>query len=71
MNLVASLDVAARGVAVELAVEPGRTLALLGPNGAGKSTTLQALAGLIDYEGSVRLGDRALQGVGPERRRVG
>ena len=71
MSLAASLSVPSRGVAVELAVEAGCTLALLGPNGAGKSSTLQALAGLVEYEGSVRLGDRQLEGVEPEHRRVG
>lgn len=71
MSLVAALVVAARSVAVELTVTPGRTLALIGPNGAGKSTVLQALAGLVDYQGSISLGDRCLDGVEPEQRRVG
>ena len=35
---------AVRGV--DLAVEPGETVALLGPNGAGKSTTVDMLLGL-------------------------
>jgi molybdate transport system ATP-binding protein len=54
-----------------LAVPSGRTLALLGPNGAGKSTAVAALAGLIPAEGHVRLGDRELGDLPPERRRVG
>jgi molybdate transport system ATP-binding protein len=33
-------------LAVELAVEPGNTLALVGPSGAGKSTVMRAVAGL-------------------------
>ena len=70
MSLVAAVAVPGR-VELELTVTPGRTLALLGPNGAGKSTTLQALAGLVDYEGTVRVGDRTLDGVEPEHRRVG
>ena len=70
MSLVASVAVPGR-VELELAVAPGRTLALLGPNGAGKSSTLQALAGLVDYEGTVRIDDRTLDGVEPEHRRVG
>ena len=70
MSLVASVAVPGR-VELELAVAPGRTLALLGPNGAGKSSTLQALAGLVDYQGTVRIGDRTLDGVEPEHRRVG
>ena len=71
MSLVASISVPERGLEIDLAVEPGRTLALLGPNGAGKSTTLQALAGLVDYSGSVDLGGRPLDGLEPEHRRVG
>lgn len=70
MSLEATIAVADR-VELSLSVTPGRTLALLGPNGAGKSTTLQALAGLVDYTGTVRLGDRSLDGVEPEHRRVG
>ncbi len=36
----------------------GEWVALIGPNGAGKTTLLRALAGLVRYEGVVRLGDR-------------
>jgi iron complex transport system ATP-binding protein len=43
---------------VDLVVAPGRVLAVLGPNGAGKSTFLKAAAGLIPYEGSLRLDGR-------------
>ena len=32
---------------VNIAVEPGETIALVGPNGAGKSTLLKTIAGLI------------------------
>jgi molybdate transport system ATP-binding protein len=71
VSLVASVEVPERGLAVDLTVRSGTTLALLGPNGAGKSTTLQALAGLVDYTGTVRLGDRSLEGVEPEHRRIG
>jgi ABC-2 type transport system ATP-binding protein len=37
---------AVRGV--DVAIEPGETVALLGPNGAGKSTTIDMLLGLAD-----------------------
>ncbi|MEP6478489.1 MAG: ATP-binding cassette domain-containing protein [Rhodoglobus sp.] len=56
---------------VALAVAPGRVLALLGPNGAGKSTTLSCIAGAIDFDGHVRVGDRSLNELPVERRGVG
>ncbi|MFA5890671.1 MAG: ABC transporter ATP-binding protein [Actinomycetota bacterium] len=47
---------------VELAVEPGRTVALLGPNGAGKSTVVAALAGLLPLKaGWIRLDGTTLE----------
>lgn len=56
---------------LDLAVEPGRTLALLGPNGAGKSTALAALAGLVESTGSVTVNGRVLDDLPTEQRRVG
>jgi ABC-2 type transport system ATP-binding protein len=45
---------AVRGV--DIAIEPGETVALLGPNGAGKSTTIDMLLGLAEPDaGSVTL----------------
>src|SRR4051812_45366045 len=38
---------------VDLTVGEGRILGLIGPNGAGKSTALQAILGLIPFEGSL------------------
>src|SRR3954453_4080963 len=40
---------AVRGV--DIAIEPGETVALLGPNGAGKSTTNDILLGLAAPDG--------------------
>lgn len=42
---------------VSLNVEHGHVVALLGPNGAGKTSLMRAALGLLDYEGSVSLGD--------------
>jgi cobalamin transport system ATP-binding protein len=36
-------------------VEGGEWVALIGPNGAGKTTALRAIAGLVPYEGQVRV----------------
>lgn len=40
---------------VDLKVEEGRILGLIGPNGAGKSTALNAMLGLIEYEGELKV----------------
>jgi molybdate transport system ATP-binding protein len=63
---------------VELAVEPGETLAVLGPNGAGKTTLLRAISGLLPLErGSIVLDGRTLDDpaagtfVEPEDRAIG
>ncbi|MGC1372031.1 MAG: ABC transporter ATP-binding protein [Candidatus Sulfotelmatobacter sp.] len=40
---------------IDLRVEDGRILGLVGPNGAGKTTALNAILGLIPYEGQLRV----------------
>jgi ABC-2 type transport system ATP-binding protein len=40
---------------IDLRVEEGRILGLIGPNGAGKTTALNAVLGLISYEGELRV----------------
>jgi ABC-2 type transport system ATP-binding protein len=40
---------------IDLRVEEGRILGLIGPNGAGKTTALNAILGLIPYEGLLRV----------------
>ncbi len=40
---------------VDLRVEEGRIVGLIGPNGAGKSTALNAILGLIPYQGELRV----------------
>jgi iron complex transport system ATP-binding protein len=43
-------------------VEEGEWVALIGPNGAGKTTALRSVAGLVSYEGRVRIfGEDAAQ----------
>ena len=40
---------------IDLRVEEGRILGLIGPNGAGKTTALNAILGLIRYEGELNV----------------
>jgi iron complex transport system ATP-binding protein len=36
-------------------VNEGEVVSLIGPNGAGKTTALRAIAGLVEYDGSIRV----------------
>jgi ABC-2 type transport system ATP-binding protein len=40
---------------VNLSIGEGRIVGLIGPNGAGKSTALQAMLGLLPFEGSLKV----------------
>ena len=40
---------------VNFSVEEGRILGIIGPNGAGKTTALNAILGLIPYQGELRV----------------
>ena len=40
---------------VDMHVEEGRILGLIGPNGAGKTTALQAILGLLPYQGQLQV----------------
>lgn len=40
----------------DLDVDAGAWLTLIGPNGAGKTTVLRSIAGLVSFEGDVRIG---------------
>jgi ABC-2 type transport system ATP-binding protein len=40
---------------VDLRVEEGRIVGLIGPNGAGKTTALQAILGLLPYQGQLQV----------------
>jgi len=40
---------------IDLRVDEGRILGLIGPNGAGKTTALNAILGLIPYDGQLRV----------------
>jgi len=59
-------------IAAAFDVAPGHPLAVIGPNGGGKSSLLAAIAGLVPLEsGRVSIGDRIVDGLPPERRRIG
>jgi branched-chain amino acid transport system ATP-binding protein len=53
---------------VELVIPLGGRVGLVGPNGAGKTTLLDVISGLVaPRAGRVRLSDRMLTGLPPER----
>jgi iron complex transport system ATP-binding protein len=53
---------------VSFDVAPGEFIGLIGPNGAGKSSLLRALAGILPFDGSVRIGDHESTTLGAELR---
>jgi ABC-type cobalamin/Fe3+-siderophores transport system ATPase subunit len=48
---------------IDLAIPEGEWTSIVGPNGAGKSTLVQALAGLLPYEGSIQVGGIELRSI--------
>jgi branched-chain amino acid transport system ATP-binding protein len=53
---------------IDLTVGEGEIVGLIGANGAGKTTTLNGIAGLVPPSGGrVRLADRDVTGLGPDR----
>jgi sn-glycerol 3-phosphate transport system ATP-binding protein len=56
---------------LDLHVDAGEVVCLVGPSGCGKSTTLRLVAGLdIPDSGSIRIGERSMNGVPPQERDV-
>jgi iron complex transport system ATP-binding protein len=53
---------AVRGVSIQTAA--GGWTALIGPNGAGKTSALRALAGLVPFEGEVRVAEQDVRRLG-------
>lgn len=43
---------------ISFKVEEGEIAVLVGPNGAGKSTIIKSIAGLLKYEGEVKIGNK-------------
>lgn len=50
---------------IYLSVVAGEWLTVIGPNGAGKSTLLRAMAGLMPYHGSLRVGEHEVATASP------
>jgi iron complex transport system ATP-binding protein len=48
---------------INLAIPEDEWTSIVGPNGAGKSTLVQALAGLLPYEGSIQIGGTELRSI--------
>jgi len=55
---------------VSFDIRPNETLALVGESGCGKSTTAKALAGLVPYAGSIRVGGRDLASLDRDQRKA-
>lgn len=56
---------------LDLTVASGSLTALLGPSGSGKTTTMKMIAGLVSPDtGDIRLGERSVRDLPPERRGV-
>jgi len=53
---------------VSFDLEAGSLAGLIGPNGAGKTSLIDALSGFVAYQGTVRLGGAALDGLPPHER---
>lgn len=53
---------------LDLSVGEGSWTMVVGPNGAGKSSLLAAIAGLLPYEGEIRIGGTDVRNLHPRQR---
>jgi len=49
---------------VSFSIRAGETFALVGESGCGKSTIAKAMAGLVPYDGQIRIGGAEIRGLG-------
>ncbi|HEY5980946.1 MAG TPA: ABC transporter ATP-binding protein [Microlunatus sp.] len=71
-GLTAGYDATTVLKAVDLDVADSTLACVVGPSGSGKSTLLRCVAGLLPIDaGAISSGGRRLDGLPPERRRVG
>jgi branched-chain amino acid transport system ATP-binding protein len=52
---------------VDLTIEPGQVVVVLGANGAGKTTLMRSLAGLLPYDGELRVDGETVGTVRPDQ----
>lgn len=52
---------------VSFEIKPGDISVLLGPNGAGKSTIIKCIAGLLKFQGSIRINGNANKSIQAKR----
>ncbi|MGM0602031.1 MAG: ABC transporter ATP-binding protein [Bacillota bacterium] len=52
-------------------IKDGELMVLLGPSGSGKTTLLKAIAGIVDYSGSIYFGENNVNNLVPGKRNVG
>ncbi|MFA0413520.1 vitamin B12 ABC transporter ATP-binding protein BtuD [Vibrio renipiscarius] len=57
MMHINSIHVGSRLLPLSFEAKPGEIIHVIGPNGSGKSTLLSAVSGLLESQGSVRIGD--------------
>ena len=53
---------------VVIDVPVGGWVSIVGPNGAGKTTLLRAIAGLVDYDGTIDVGGASMGALSPRAR---
>lgn len=56
---------------VSLAINPSEFIAVLGPSGCGKTTLLRAIAGFVEYDGSILIDENPCDRVPPHKRNIG
>ncbi|EHK91438.1 sulfate/thiosulfate import ATP-binding protein CysA [Aggregatibacter actinomycetemcomitans RhAA1] len=50
---------------ISLSVQAGECVAIVGESGSGKTTLLNAIAGYMDYSGTIRLANQSLDNLAP------
>jgi ABC-type sugar transport system ATPase subunit len=56
---------------LKFTIKDGELMVLLGPSGSGKTTLLKAIAGIVDYSGSIYFGKKKVDNLAVGKRNVG